>query len=261
MGIDLKTSRFMRLLFLCAAVCACAGTGISAEKETRFFELRTYYAAPGKLDELQARFRNHTLKIFEKHEMTNIGYWVPETNSENKLIYLLAFPNRQARETSWKEFFADPEWQQVAKESERNGRLVAKVDSVLLEPTDFSPGVAPQKSETPRVYELRTYHAAPGKLDALLARFRDHTVTLFNRHGMSQFGYWVPTEKKDGAGDTLIYILAHKDQTAWTDSFKAFRADPEWIKVKAESEANGSLTTEGGVKSVLMIPTDYSPAK
>jgi hypothetical protein len=233
----------------------------AAQKETRFFEIRTYYAAPGKLPDLLARFRDHTLKLFEKHGISNIGYWAPETNQESKLIYLLAYPTRDAREKAWKEFFADPEWQTVAKESERNGKLVTKVDSVFLEPTDFSPVVTPQQAASPRTFELRTYHAAPSKLDELLARFRNHTVALFTRHGMGQFGYWVPTEKKDGAGETLIYILVHKSNESSVESFKAFRADPEWIKVKTESEANGALTVEGGVKSLLMVPTDFSPAK
>jgi hypothetical protein len=233
----------------------------AAENEARFFEMRTYYAAPGKLEDLLARFRDHTCKIFEKHDMVNIGYWLPETNSENKLIYLLAFPSRDAREKSWKEFFADPEWQTVAKESERNGKLVTKVESVFLAPTDFSPVVTPKSSAPPRLYELRTYHASPGQLDALLARFRDHTATLFSRHGMAQFGYWTPTEKKDGAGETLIYILAHKNREAWAESFKAFRADPEWVKVKTDSEANGSLTVKDGVHSLLMVPADFSPAQ
>jgi hypothetical protein len=173
----------------------------------------------------------------------------------------LAYPSRDAREKAWKEFFADPEWQSVAKESERSGKLVTKVDSVFLAPTDFSPRVAPEKNVSPRLYELRTYHAAPGKLDDLLARFRNHTTSLFARHAMGQFGYWVPTEKKDGAGETLIYILSHKNHEAATESFKQFRADPEWIKVKSESEANGSLTVEGGVKSLMMVPTDFSPAR
>jgi len=208
-----------------------------------------------------ARFRDHTLTIFEKHGIANMGYWLPETNQDQKLIYLLAFPSKEGREKAWKEFFADPDWQAVAKESERNGKLVAKVDSLFLEPTDFSPAVIPESNASPRVYELRTYHAAPGKLDELLARFRNHTITLFSRHGMGQFGYWVPTEKKDGAGETLVYLLIHKNRDAWIESFKQFRADPEWIKVKAESEVNGPLTVEGGVKSALMVPTDFSPAK
>jgi len=233
----------------------------AAEKETRFFELRTYYAVPGKLDDLLARFRNHTTKLFEQHGMVNIGYWVPLTNTDNKLVYLLAYPSREAREKSWKEFGSDPVWQGIAKESERNGKLVAKVESVFLAATDFSPTVNPAANSPARVFELRTYHASPGKLDALLARFRDHTTSLFARHGMTQFGYWVPTEKKDGAGETLIYLLAHKSPEACAESFKAFRADPDWVKAKAESEKDGPLTVKDGVQSLLMAPTDFSPAR
>jgi len=235
--------------------------GLAAETENRFFEMRTYYAAPGKLDDLLARFRDHTTKLFEKHGMVNIGYWVPLTNSESKLIYILAFPSREAREKSWKEFSADPAWQEAARNSEKNGKLVAKADSILLAATDFSEMVKPAVSEPTRVFELRTYQTAPGKLEALLARFRDHTTKLFTKHGMSQFGYWVPTEKKDGSGEKLIYILAHKDPKACEQSFKAFRADPEWVKVKAASEVGGSLTVTNGVQSVLMRPTDFSPAR
>ena len=251
----------MRVFLLLAMLWVPLSSASAAQAEMRFFELRTYYAAPGKLEGLMARFRDHTTKIFEQHGMANIGYWLPTTNAENKLIYLLAYPSREAREKSWKEFFADPAWQKVANESEQNGKLVSKVESVLLKPTDFSPLVQPEASGPHHLYELRTYHAAPGKLDALLARFRNHTTSLFARHGMGQFGYWVPTETKDGAGETLIYILAHKDREALAKSFNAFRSDPEWVKVKAESEANGSLTLKDGVQSVLMNPTDFSPSK
>jgi hypothetical protein len=140
-----------------------------------------------------------------------------------------------------------------------DGKLVNKAESVFLAPTDFSPAVTPTQSKSPMVYELRTYHATPGKREKLLARFRDHTTGLFAKHGMSQFGYWVPTDKKDE--DILIYVLAHRSPEACAESFKAFRADPDWIKVKAESEADGSLTVRDGVQSVLMAPTDFSPAK
>jgi hypothetical protein len=231
------------------------------QKEARFFEMRTYYAAPGKLDDLLARFRDHTMTLFEKHGMVNVGYWVPLTNSDNKLVYLLAYPSREAREQSWKEFSADPDWRAAAKESERNGKLVNKVESVYLQPTDFSPQVKSEASNPPRVFELRTYHASPGKLDALQARFRDHTTKLFENHGMVNFGYWTPTEKKDGAGETLIYLLVHKSREACEASFQAFRTDPEWTKVKTESEKDGPLTIKDGVQSLLMAPTDFSPAK
>lgn len=251
----------MKWLMLLLTLMLTLSTGLAAEKEGRFFEMRIYYAAPGKLDALQARFRNHTMALFEKHGMVNIGYWVPLTNTENELIYLLAYPDREARQRAWKEFSADPVWQAVAKESERNGRLVTKVDSVFLIATDFSPVVTPASSSTPHVFELRTYHATPGKLEALLARFRDHTTALFAKHGMGQFGYWVPTEKKDGAGEVLTYILVHRSQEAAEASFKAFRSDPEWLQAKAASEVNGPLTVKDGVQSVFMSPTDFSPAK
>jgi NIPSNAP len=240
---------------------AMLSTAPAADKETRFFELRTYYAAPGKLDALLARFRDHTMTLFERHGMVNVGYWLPLTNSENKLIYLLAYPSREARQKSWNAFVADPEWKEVAGKSEANGKLVTRVDSVFLAPTDFSPVVQPSKAAAPRVYELRTYHASPGKLDDLLARFRDHTCALFAKHGMTQFGYWTPTEAKSGAGSTLIYILVHKSPEARETSFKAFHDDPEWTKVKADSEANGPLTVQDGVKSEMLAPTDFSPAK
>jgi hypothetical protein len=251
----------MKLLNALVLSALMASAAAAAEKETRFFEMRTYYATPGKLDDLMARFRNHTTRLFEKHGMINIGYWLPLTNTENKIVYLLAFPSRDARDKAFKEFGADPEWQKAASESEKNGRLVAKAESVFLTPTDFSPVVKPEQAAEPRVFELRTYKATPGKLQDLLARFRNHTTALFAKHGMSQFGYWVPAEKKDGAEDTLIYILAHKNVAACEASFKAFRADPAWVKAKADSEVNGPLTVAGGVQSLLMKPADFSPAK
>jgi hypothetical protein len=230
-----------------------------AGPDTRCFELRTYHAATNKLDALNARFRDHTLKIFEKHGMTSIGYWIPVDNTNNVLIYMLAFPSADARAKAWKEFGADPEWKEVAKASEANGRLVTKVDSILMNATDFSPAIAPSSSADPRLFELRTYHASTNRLDDLLARFRDHTSALFDKHGLSQFGYWLPTEQKDGAGQTLIYILAHKDKSAADENWKSFRADADWVKVKADSEATGPLTTK--IESVYMKPTDYSPTK
>src|SRR3954463_5557939 len=125
----------MRLFILLIASALMALTGFAAGSETHFFEMRTYYAAPGKLDNLLARFRDHTTRLFEKHGMVNVGYWVPLTNTENKLIYLLDYPSREAREKSWKEFSADPDWKAAAKESERNGKLVSKAVSVFLSPT------------------------------------------------------------------------------------------------------------------------------
>ena len=231
--------------------------------DTRCYELRTYYAAPGKLEALNARFRDHTMALFEKHGMVSVGYWMPTDNPDNKLIYLLAFPSRAAATQSWREFGSDPEWQKVAKESEANGRLVSRVENVFLTPTDYSPAVQPSKGGAARLFELRTYTAATGRLDALHARFRDHTCKLFEKHGLMNFGYWTPMDQAKGADNTLIYIVAHRDKAAADASWKAFRDDPDWVAARKASEekAGGSLTVPDGVKSVYMAPTDYSPTK
>jgi hypothetical protein len=244
-----------------ASLMLTTGSGFAAE--TRCFELRTYYAAPGKLDELHARFRDHTMKIFEKHGMSNIGYWTPIENPDRKLIYLLAFPSREAQATAWKEFGSDPEWQSVQKATEAKGRLVTKVESKLLSATDYSPSVHALDSSESHVYELRTYTASSGHLEDLNARFRDHTMALFKKHGMTSFGYWVPMKGQKGAEETLIYILAHPSQKAAQAAFKSFGGDPDWVAAKKASEekAGGSLTVKDGVQSVFMQPTDYSPAK
>ena len=237
-------------------------TALAAGDDSRCYEMRTYYAAPGKLDAMNARFRDHTCKLFEKHGMINIGYWMPVDNPESKLVYLLAYASREAREQSWKAFMADPEWQAAYKKSEADGKLVAKAESVFLSATDYSPPIRPVVAE-PRVFELRTYTAAPGRLANLNARFRDHTVALFKKHGITNVGYWTPMKDQKGAEDTLIYLLAHRSQEAARNSFDAFRQDPAWLTARKESEAKagGSLTVEGGVKSVFMMATDYSPMK
>lgn len=118
------------------------GNVAHAQANTRVFEMRTYTAAPGKFADLQKRFRDHTLRIFEKHGMQNVGYWVPADppNSENTLVYILAHKSREAAKKSWADFNADPEWQKVRKESMADGvSLTTKVESVFLNPTDYSP--------------------------------------------------------------------------------------------------------------------------
>jgi hypothetical protein len=107
-----------------------------------------------------------------------------------------------------------------------------------------------------KVFELRTYTATPGNLDKLLTRFRDHTMRIFEKHGMTSVAYWVPTDEAESS-NTLIYILAHESQEAANRSWQAFSQDPEWQKVNEESNANGPI-----LKSVVrkyMSATDFSP--
>ena len=119
-----------------------ASEAAHAQGAERVFEMRTYTAAPGKFEALKSRFRDHTLRVFEKHGMTNIGYWIPADapNSENTLIYILAHKSREAAKKSWADFRADPEWQKIAKETQKDGPLTARApESVFLTPADFSP--------------------------------------------------------------------------------------------------------------------------
>ena len=231
--------------------------------DTKCYELRTYTAAPGKLDALLQRFRNHTVSLFAKHGMTNVGYWVPADNAGRKLIYLLSFPDRSARDASFKAFGADPEWKEAQKASEADGKLVDKVESQFLTATDFSKTDSVEGNSASRIYELRTYTCGPNNLRHLLSRFRDHTVGLFSKHGMKHFGYWTPSAGSPGADDTLVYILVHDSKDSMNASFDAFRKDPTWIAAKEASEkaAGGSLTVENGVKSVPLIPTDFFQIK
>jgi hypothetical protein len=114
--------------------------GAVAFAEGRVYELRTYTCFEGKLDALKARFRDHTIRIFKKHDMQSVGYWVPEDpeRSKNTLVYILVHPSREAADKNWTAFAADPEWKKVAAESEANGKIVQKVDRVFMDPTEFS---------------------------------------------------------------------------------------------------------------------------
>jgi hypothetical protein len=111
------------------------------QAETGVYELRIYHAAPGKMGDLQSRFRDHTIKLFDRHGMKSIAYWTPvdEPDRSNTLIYILRHPSREAAAANWKSFQDDPEWKSVHEKSEVNGKLVDKVESTFLALTDFSP--------------------------------------------------------------------------------------------------------------------------
>ena len=141
----------MRSLTLVALLAGTFGAGVVAGSTVRsasasvatarVFELRSYTTPAGQLPALHRRFRDHTMELFARHGMTNVGYWTPQDSArhENTLVYMLAYPSRQAARDSWAAFSADPEWQRVRAESEANGKIVEKVESVFLDPADFSP--------------------------------------------------------------------------------------------------------------------------
>ena len=134
----------LKRLSLCAVIALsfAAGALVNSQAQSgRVYELRVYHTLPGRLPALQARFRDHTLDIFKKHGMISVGYWTPQDApaSDNTLIYILAHDNRDAAKKHWAEFAADPEWQRVSKASEADGKIVEKVDSTFMNPSDYSP--------------------------------------------------------------------------------------------------------------------------
>ena len=131
-------------LALAAMVMPAAAQETALDPRAALYELRVYHAAPGKLDALNARFREHTLALFEKHGMHNVAYWIEqpsEQSPDGKVIYVLAFPSREAREASWAAFGADPVWREVHARSEADGKLVARIDSTFMSLADYSPPI------------------------------------------------------------------------------------------------------------------------
>jgi hypothetical protein len=139
-----RLARFSAIALVFVAGCAVGSFVqwgvVSAQSGRRVYELRTYTSPEGKLGDLQARFRNHTVKLFERHGITSIGYFVPQDapQSQNTLIYVLAHKDRESAKQNWAAFQKDPEWQAAFKESQKNGPLQTQVQSVFMDPTDFS---------------------------------------------------------------------------------------------------------------------------
>ena len=248
-------------VFCLTAFVTLAPTLVRAGDVAPVYELRIYTTNPGKMVDLLTRFRDHTCAIFERHGMVNVGYWLPlEQKDGDKLYYILKHQSRETAQASWQAFKADPEWQTVQKASEANGKIVAGVESLFLAATDYSPAV-PVLGAGPHVFELRTYTTNDGKLETLDARFREHTLALFAKHGMINLPYFHPTDADKGAGKTLVYLLAHQSKEAAVKSWADFQADPEWVKVRTESETNGKILIKDGVKSVYLASTDFSALK
>tara|TARA_R110002049_G_scaffold47902_1_gene138376 strand:+ start:65321 stop:66070 length:750 start_codon:yes stop_codon:yes gene_type:complete len=249
----MKSRPFLWLLATAIFVC----TGIS-RAPADVYELRTYTTNEGKLDALNARFRDHTVALFKKHGIESIGYWVPtdEAKSKNTLIYIIKHASRDAAKASWKAFSADPAWKKAAAES-GVGKLATRPESIYMEATDYSPQWQNDGDDEDDVFELRIYQADEGKLEKLDARFRDHTMRLFQRHGIKSVGYWHPVDEPESK-NTLIYLIEHDSAEAAQASWKAFASDPEW---KPIAKASGVGKLAAPIKSTYMTATDYSAMK
>lgn len=242
----------LSLLFACFYLITAA-----QNKDNRYFEMRTYHCNENKRPDLIKRFQDHTIRLFNKHGIKNIAYFIPTDSSNYSLTFILAYPSKDQRDSLWNSFATDPEWVAAKRKSEENGGLVAKVDQVFMHIVpELSSKIKSSKKQ--RIFELRTYHCYPGKLDAITTRFHDHTRKLFEKHGMTNIVYWYSVEKDNKQPD-LVYLLAHQSVAAAKASFDSFVKDPVWQEVAKKSEENGKIIEK--IDSIFLQPLEFSPLK
>jgi hypothetical protein len=263
----------MHRLLLAAIATAFVTTAFADEPETKpvasvtlqLYELRAIQAVPGRLDALHGRLRDHQIPLLKEHGVFTQAVFTPAGENPQELVYLLtAAEGLGPMKEGWTGFCKDPKWLKPSEEKDSDGQLVAQERNQRLVKTYWSPQFKPEHADEPRAFELRTYTCPdPSKHAALMRRFHDHTVKLFEKHGMQNIVYWVPDEEPESQ-QRLVYLLAHKSQEAAKASFTGFRADPDWLAAKKASEetAGGSLTVkENGVVSEFLVPADYSPLR
>ena len=214
------------------------------------FENRVYTTVPGKLPALNDRFANHTIGFFRQYGVGMMGFWTDEIGVSNQLTYITTFDTMADREAKWAEFGSDTKRQQIFAETEVNGPLVALVENTFMRLTPYSP--SPQLSS--KVQELRVYDTLPGRLPALHDRFANHTMALFERHGIQSVAYWT---EDVGTNNRLVYMLGYESLGAREKSWASFGADPDWKKAREAAEADGSIVRRS--RHRIMRLTDYSP--
>jgi hypothetical protein len=246
----------MKSVCLALLLTFVASTVTSAEP--RIYELQKFQASPDKLDALHARIRDHQIPLLDKHGIKTAGVFTPAGENPGRLVYVLvAAESLEDLIKGWRDFRVDPE----SKGFLEDETLLTHTARQTLRSLYWSPPFIPGKSTEPRVFELRTYTCPDrSKQSALCRRFRDHTMKLFEKHGMTNLVYWETADDDR----MLIYLLAHKREAAAKESFAAFRQDPDWLAAKKASEdaAGGSLTEkENGVVSEFLEATEYSPLR
>jgi hypothetical protein len=208
------------------------------------------------------RFREHTDRIFKKHGLKALGYWLPtEGSAKNKrrFVYLLEHPSRYEAYRNWTDFFNDKEWEKVMDKPEFQGLLSEKPTHFFLTPNDYSARARNEITKQGGIFELRTYVVNEGKLTDLNTRFRKHTTSLFNKHGIKNLGYWTPFDQPDRQ-DTLIYLIHHANRKQADLNWKAFGQDPEWKEIARESQVDGKLLAQPPERLYLKA-LDFSPLR
>jgi hypothetical protein len=255
--------------FLVASIVAAATASLASAQspapsaspaETRVFELRTYYAAEGQLDALNARFRDHALRLYRKHGMTPVGFWSPAGNPDNKLVFLLAYPSRAARDAAWRSLATDPEWVRARKATDRNGKLVRFIEEEFLTPTDYSPVVAAGEGRRPRTFELRISAVRAADAGRMHAQLRANGVQELREQGLTAIGFFTLNRPQPEPEVTLVALLARTGEP--TKATKP--VDPILLVALGQpalKPTSGTIAATDGKKAEVLQPTDYSPLK
>lgn len=255
--------------------------------DTHSYELRVYQPNPGKQAATNVILAGFGNKYMSKHHIQMVGAWVPIDKSDERIFVLVSHADKAAAMKNWEALAADEGFKSELAETAKDGKPVASISRFFLTTTDYSPAIKPT---TPgqRIFELRTYITPAQRLSHLNSRFRDHTVKLFEKHGITNLAYFtLGADEKTTVGEvmkaltakgkdqvdadkeaianplTLVYFVAHASQESMAKSFGAFGKDEVWKKALSNSEkaAGGPLTAKNGVKSLLLTPTNYSPWK
>ena len=214
------------------------------------YEFRTYEATPGNLPALNTHLEV-AAGLFQKHGLGVLGFWTEEVGTGGRVNYMWIYEDVAERQQKLAAFGSDPAWQkQVTEETAMHGVVVERTHNIMLEPTPYSP----EPRMTGHVQELRRYDAMPGKMENLHERFANHTMGLFEKHGITNIGYWTETF---GTSRRLVYMLGYPSLADREKSWAVFTADPDWQNVWAESEKDGTLVAK--LSNIILRRTAYSP--
>ena len=277
--------------FLAAIACFFIGGNVltaQSPSANTLYELRTYVSEIGRQADVLKLISESGIPMMTKHKLTLVGAWTNVDPKDERVFTLLSHKDKASADAAQAAFQSDPEWNAAIQKSMVDGKKpVASLERIFLSTNDYSPALD-IKDVGNRVFELRTYVATKGNLPALNARFKNHTVALFAKHGMTNIMYCSvldgekltatklleavsPNGKSNAAidadlpavGNSLVYFITHASPEAAKVNFGKFGADEEWQKAYKASEAaaGGSLTVKDGVKSLFLKPTAFSPIK
>ena len=214
------------------------------------YELRTYEATVGNMGAL-VKHLEVAAGLFRKHGLEAPGFWTDEIGMGNRVTYMWKYEDVAERNVKLAAFSSDPAWtEQVAEETRKYGPITSRTHNTIMQPTAYSP--VPDFSVN-NVHELRTYHAAPGKLPALNQRFANHSDRLLRKHGMNVVGYWTDMV---GTSGRLIWMVGYDSLAHREQCWDSFGTDDEWPKVRDESIKDGELVSRA--ENIMLKPTAFS---